>query len=249
MVLTKTLKVLLITIGTVFGAFPSMGQGFEAPVLLLPHDGDTVLSASPLLFSWLPMTSSSGQLEAVNFKLYRNDGTAGQVMVAQSKPALFIERGLNTTAMQYPTYAPNLTPGWYVWQLSKPYPFRAGEEEYQVEVKSEAWHFYVPTDKSGCIVTFRPDKHAKVFQVPITRLITIETQGLSQDLSRERIYCKIMEAPDKQISDLYIPLNQGPAYQLNLYDVLPQAYLKPGKVLYLEVKDENGKVLFLKLTL
>ncbi len=240
---------LLIAFGTVFWAIPSIGQGLDAPVLLLPHDGDTVTATTPLLFSWLPTTSATGQIEALTFKLYKSDSQNGQLMIADSKPALFVERDVRTSAMQYPSYAPSLAPGWYVWQLSKPYPFRAGEEEYQVEVKSEAWRFFVPMDKSGCTVTFGPDKHAKVFQVPSSRLVTIETQGLSQDLSRERIYCKILEAPNKQISDLHIPLNQGPAYQLSLFDVLPQSYLKTGKVLYLEVKGENGKVLYLKLAL
>jgi hypothetical protein len=142
-----------------------------------------------------------------------------------------------------------LASGWYVWQLSKPFPFKNGESDATVDAKSEAWRFFLPPDKENCILTFQKAKDVLVYTVPSNKTVQISTKGLTQDRSRERVVCNIFDGSNQPIGDFYIPLRLGDNFIVELATYISRDRMKKGEIIYLKIDALGNEALFLKLAL
>ncbi|MES2389342.1 MAG: hypothetical protein V4543_15175 [Bacteroidota bacterium] len=222
-------------------------QAQQAPVYIMPFDGDSISGASAPVFSWAPCMGPDGIAKPLTFKLYRIIEGQSAMSAAQANPAIFVENNLNTTVMAYPQYAPKLSTGMYCWQIEWSGSSVFGDKALPVNNPGEVWSFYFNDDNPACKASFSTVKDGKLFLPDSRLMLNIVTPSATSQLYTEKITCRILDGSMKQVSEFFLPVRDVPLFPFHIKDYLKPAHLrKKGSIYYLCVKPEGEQVRYIR---
>jgi hypothetical protein len=120
----------------------SYSQSPDQPVLLIPTNGENVLSLAPV-FSWTsPGSLNEQQTPSYAIQIVEIIGDQSPVAAIQSNPDLVQENAIRDNIFSFPAYAQSLQAGKkYAWQVSTKEKRGVGEGESNATIKSEVFWF------------------------------------------------------------------------------------------------------------
>ncbi|MES2388264.1 MAG: hypothetical protein V4543_09700 [Bacteroidota bacterium] len=225
-------------------------QAQQAPVYIMPFDGDSISGASAPVFSWTPCIGPDGIAKPLTFKLYKVIEGQSAMAAVQANPAIFVESNLNTTVMVYPPYAPKLNTGMYCWQMEWNGSSVFGDKALPVNNPGEVWSFYFNDDNPACKASFSTVKDGKLFLPDSRLMLNIVTTSATTHLYTEKISCRILDGSLKQLSEFFLPVRDVPLFPFHIKDYLSSSQLRQkGSIYYLSVKSEGEQVRYIRFAI